>query len=58
MIRTERSEYPDSIELGRVGKGGVIKVYFNADNPEQTERRIANAVKAREYLLEKLGGVL
>jgi len=55
MIRTE---YPDSIELGRVSRGGVMKIFFNADDPVATQRRIDAAVRAREYLVQKLGGAL
>lgn len=50
----QRTEYPDSIELGRLGKGGIIKVYFNADDINGTKFRIDNAVEARSYLITKL----
>lgn len=53
-----RTEYPDSIELGRVSKGGVLKIFFNADDVIATQRRIDAAVRAREYLIQKLGGAL
>jgi hypothetical protein len=56
-ITTFRTEYPDSLELGRVSKGGVIKIYFSADNLEQAQKRIDVAIAAREYLISKLGVV-
>ena len=52
--RIIQSRYPDSIELGRVGHGGVVKIYFDADNLEQAEKRIDNALAARDYLIKKL----
>ena len=50
-----RTEYQDSLEFGRVSRGGVLKIYFNADNLEQAQRRIDVAIAAREYLIQKLG---
>ncbi|MEN6610894.1 MAG: hypothetical protein ABFC24_08625 [Methanoregulaceae archaeon] len=55
-VVTQRTEYPDSIEIGTSGKGGVIKVYFNADDLVGAKRRIENAVNARQHLLTKLSG--
>jgi hypothetical protein len=51
-----RTEYPDSIELGRVSKGGIIKLFFNADDLGQAQKRIDNAIAARAYLVRKLAG--
>jgi hypothetical protein len=57
MVTTRiiQTRYPDSIELGRVGHGGIIKIYFDADDPAQTQKRIENAIAARSYLVRKLG---
>lgn len=49
-----RTEYPDYIEIGTPGKGGVLKINFNADDLAGAQRRIENAVNARAYLLAKL----
>jgi hypothetical protein len=57
-ITITRTEWPDSIELGRTSKGGVLKLYFNASDLPEAQRRIDNAVQARQYLLQKLGGAL
>lgn len=57
-ITITRQQYPDSITLGRVSKGGEIKVYFDADDLAGAERRVDVAVQVRARLLEKLGGAL
>lgn len=49
-----RTEYPDSIEIGTPGKGGNIKVYFDANDLAGAQKRIANAVHARQHFLEEL----
>jgi len=53
-----RTEWPDSIEIGRASKSGLIKIYFNASDLSEAEKRIDNAVQARQHLLQKLGGAL
>lgn len=53
-----RTEWPDSIELGRTSRGGTLKIYFNASDLSEAQKRIDNAVQARQYLLQKLGGAL
>ena len=55
-VITTRTEWPDSISLGRESKGGILKIYFNSSDLSEAQVRISNAVKAREYLLERLGG--
>lgn len=35
-----QKEYPDSVELGTPARGGAIKCYGNADDPEGFQRRI------------------
>jgi hypothetical protein len=51
-----RTERADSITLGRISKGGEIKVYIDAGDLPDAEKRIDNIVRARAYLLEKLAG--
>jgi hypothetical protein len=57
-IITTRTQYGDSITIGRVSKGGELKIYFDADDLTGAQRRIDVAVTARQYLLQKLGGAL
>ena len=49
-----RNEHPDSITLGKIGRGGVIHVYFDSGDLADAEKRIDNAIAAREYLVKKL----
>lgn len=49
-----RTEYPDSIEIGRLGKGGIIKVYVDASDLTGAQRKIDNIVEARSYLVAEL----
>jgi cytidylate kinase len=55
---TTRQQYGDSITIGRVSKGGELKIYLDADDLAGAQRRIDNIVAARQYLLQKLGGAL
>ena len=48
-ITLTRTEFPDSIELGRTS---------NASDLPEAQRRIDAAVQARQYLLQRLGGAL
>jgi len=57
-ITITRTEWPDSVEIGRASKGGVLKIYFNASDLSEAQKRIDNAVQARQHLLQKLGGAL
>jgi len=57
-ITITRTEYPDSIELGRASRGGTLKIYFNSSDLSEAQKRIDNAVQARQYLLQRLGGAL
>jgi len=43
-------ERKDSVEIGTASKGGALKVYFDATDPEQAKTLIDNAIKVREYL--------
>jgi hypothetical protein len=51
---TNRTQYPDSITIGRVSKGGEIKIYMDADDLAGAQRRIDNILAARRHLLERL----
>lgn len=49
-IHENKESRPDSIEIGTAGKGGVMKVYFNANMPtEEIHRLIDAAAEARQY---------
>jgi hypothetical protein len=48
IIHLQRSERPDSLELGTPGKGGAIKVFMDCGEPEEAERRIRTAFRLRE----------
>ena len=39
----------DSIEIGTPSKGGVLKVYFNANNPEEAEAKINKGMVSLEF---------
>lgn len=47
-----RVEYPDSVEVGSASKGGVLKVYFNADRKAEAIER----VRIAREVLEAAGG--
>lgn len=47
-------QYLDSIEIGTAGKGGSMKVYFDANDTKDAERRIDNAVAMRKYAQEAI----
>jgi hypothetical protein len=51
MVHVSRTERPDSIEIGTPGKGGCVKVFFDAGDPEDAEKRIRNAMILRERAL-------
>ncbi|NMB77827.1 MAG: hypothetical protein GYA23_01885 [Methanomicrobiales archaeon] len=53
-VTLTRTEWPDSIELGKTSAGGVLKIYFNASNLSEAQQRIENADAARQHLLNKL----
>lgn len=57
-VITTRTEYASSITIGRVSKGGEIKIYMNASDLAECQKLIDNMVNARQYLLQKLGGAL
>jgi hypothetical protein len=57
-VISHRTEHPDSITIGRVSKGGEIKIYMDASDLAECQKRIDNMINARVYLLQKLGGAL
>jgi len=57
-VITHRTENSDSITIGRVSKGGEIKIYMDASDLTACQKRIDNMINARGYLLEKLAGAL
>ena len=57
-VITHRTENADSITIGRVSKGGEIKIYMDASDLQSCQKRIDTMVQARKYLLERLGGAL
>lgn len=50
--RDEGPRYTDSIEIGTPGRGGVVKVFGNLDDPEGFEKRIREAFRLREIARE------
>lgn len=46
--------YQDSLEIGTASKGGGLKIYFDASDLEDAERRLENAVKLREKAREMM----
>ena len=49
-IHENKENRPDSLEIGTPGKGGAIKITFNAADPaEKTAQLIDSAFAARKY---------
>ena len=44
----------DSIEIGTPGKGGAIKVYGDASDPEKFIQKIENMLEIRRQAAQKL----
>lgn len=47
--REEGPKFTDSLEIGTASKGGALKIYFNADNPEAAMKRIQTAFRVRAF---------
>lgn len=47
--RQEGPVFQDSVEIGTPSKGGALKVYFNAADPEDAKSRVQNAFLVRDY---------
>jgi len=48
-VHRDEDRNTDSIEIGTPGKGGVLKVYLNTDDPEAAVRRIDVGFALRKY---------
>lgn len=46
----------DSVEVGTPSKGGAMKVYFDASDPDEAKMLVDNAYITREYAQGKLAG--
>ena len=51
IVHLQRTERPDSIELGTPGRGGTLKVYFDSEDTADAEKRIRNGFYLREIAL-------
>lgn len=47
-------QYLDSIEIGTAGKGGSMKVYFDANDVPGSKKRVDAAVEVRKYAQEAI----
>ncbi len=54
----EGSTYPDSIIIGTPGKGGEVKIYFNADDEAGAMVRIKTAFRLRQLAHNLQEGVV
>lgn len=45
----QRTENPDSLEIGTPGKGGTIKIYSDFCDKEGFRKKIDNAIELLEY---------
>jgi hypothetical protein len=52
------SENQDRVEIGTPGKGGAIKVYGDASNPEDFKKRVDNMLEIRKYANAQINIVL
>lgn len=50
----EKGKQQDSLDIGSASKGGAIKIYGNADNPEEFRKKIDNMIELRKYANEKV----
>jgi hypothetical protein len=46
----------DSVEAGTPSRGGAMKVYFDASNPDEAKSLVDNAYTIREYAAQKMQG--
>lgn len=47
LLVTKDDNRKDSIEIGTPAKGGAVKIYFDANKPEQATELIENAIRMR-----------
>lgn len=52
-----RTEFSDSIDIGAPSRGGAVKVYFNAGNPDEAKQRIKAAIDLRKYAAQEIEGM-
>lgn len=55
-VHRDEDRNTDSIEIGTPGKGGVLKVYLNTDDPDAAVRRIDAAFSLRQYAQDLADG--
>lgn len=56
IVHRNEDQRKDSIEIGTAGKGGALKVYFDAAAPaEQTRALIDNAKAALDHARKVMG---
>jgi len=48
-LHREEGKFLDSIEIGTPSKGGAVKVYFDARDPEGAKMKVDNAMMIRIY---------
>jgi hypothetical protein len=53
IINKHINDESDSIDLGTAGKSGCVKVYFNANKPDEAKVKIDNALLLRKYMNEQ-----
>ena len=54
IIQITRTEEPDSLEFGTPSKGGAIKVYGNANDPEAFKQKVKNMLEIRKFKDEQI----
>lgn len=52
-IHETKDNRPDSIEIGSASKGGVLKIYFNADNLDKARELVDHAFVIKGYATSK-----
>lgn len=55
-VHRDEDRNTDSIEIGTPGKGGVLKIYVNTDDPEAAVRRIEAGFSLRQYAQDLADG--
>lgn len=49
----EEDSKQDSFTIGTPGKGGSLKVYFDLKNLDETQQKLENFLKLKQWLLVK-----
>lgn len=50
----EVGKYQDSLSIGSSARNCEMKVYCDFNNPEQSKKKVDEAIKLRTYLMEKI----